>query len=268
MDTLSKPLLGDESFADAASISTVGEKPPLTLQRRPVGMRRWWQLPLLVHLGLLTAYIFVTITIVLLAISSKRHGPGLIYSCVVPTLATPAQRSIKPGIYFFNASQTPPLYGNVRISNDEMDLIDSNRASQSVALPDGGYFGTITAIHELHCLKRLYQFMYPAYYFVNISAQEAEDNRMHNGHCIDILRQSIMCHADISPVTMRWGSAQPIPLGNFSSPHECTNWDGIESWAKKRQIPRLMEPGWLKHPSLGAVYHEGFQNKIGQVHDG
>ena len=36
--------------------------------------------------------------------------------------------------------------------------------------------------------------MYPAYYFPNLSDQEMEDSRYHYEHCIDVLRQSVMCH--------------------------------------------------------------------------
>lgn len=110
--------------------------------------------------------------------------------------------------------------------------------------------------------------MYPDYYFPSLSDQEEADNRYHNEHCIDILRQSIMCHADITPVTMRWGHTQRIPLGNFSSPHECVNWAEIYGWAKQRSIQQLMDPGYLTHPEFGIVYDENFENKIGQVSGG
>ena len=179
---------------------------------------------------------------------------------------------------------------NMRFSSAEMEAIDPKRAQQAVALPDGGYFATLTVFHELHCLvretfryhsdlskvedqitdltlqKRLHRYMYPSSYFPNLSDQEMEDNRFHNEHCIDMLRQSVMCHGDISPVTMRWGQTQPIPLGNFSSPHECVNWAAINEWAKERSVEKVIEPGYLKHPRFGVVVDENFDNKIGQLH--
>ena len=63
--------------------------------------------------------------------------------------------------------------------------------------------------------------MYPDYYFPHLSDRQKADNNYHNEHCLDMLRQSIMCHADVTPITMRWDPTQPIPVGNFSSPHEC-----------------------------------------------
>ena len=43
---------------------------------------------------------------------------------------------------------------NIRVSSAEMEAIDLERKYQAVALPDGGYFGTLTVFHELHCLVR------------------------------------------------------------------------------------------------------------------
>ena len=109
--------------------------------------------------------------------------------------------------------------------------------------------------------------MYPSYYFPNLSDQEKEDNRYHNEHCIDMLRQSVMCHGDTTPLTMRWGVTQKIPLGNFSSPHECVNWAGINRWARERSVEEILEPGYLTHPKFGVVIDENFDNKIGLAHD-
>lgn len=40
------------------------------------------------------------------------------------------------------------------------------RENIGVAVPDGeGFLGTLNVYHEIHCLKRIHQFMYPDYYF-------------------------------------------------------------------------------------------------------
>lgn len=36
-------------------------------------------------------------------------------------------------------------------------------------------------------------------------------------------------------------------LANYSSPHECVEWAGINAWAKARSVKEILEPGYLKH---------------------
>jgi hypothetical protein len=79
-----------------------------------------------------------------------------------------------------------------------------------------------------------------------------------------------MCRADITPITMRWGERQAVPLGNFSSQHECVKWDTLLEWIQPRSISQLFEPGYLNHPVWGPVYsEENLENSniVGVVHD-
>jgi Mycotoxin biosynthesis protein UstYa len=146
--------------------------------------------------------------------------------------------------------------------------------------------------------------MWPEYYYPNMTQLELEELKFHNGslpllfrfpfsvfrcpfslelrskppsylanpapyakdHCLDTLRQSIMCHADISLITMRWGHLQPIPLGNFSAPHECIDWRSLDGWSEARAVD-VMRPGWLKHPVLGPSFPTGRGVRTGVGHD-
>lgn len=49
---------------------------------------------------------------------------------------------------------------------------------------------------------------------------------------------------------MRWGKHQAIPLGDFRSPHECVNWNNLNSWSKERSVD-VFAPGVLVHPIHG-----------------
>lgn len=79
-----------------------------------------------------------------------------------------------------------------------------------------------------------------------------------------------MCRADLTPVTMRWGTQSRIPHGNFSSPHTCVNWEAIDDWQRARSVDQLFDPGYLKHPVLGDVYTEAALEHnvlVGATHD-
>ncbi|KAI0153130.1 hypothetical protein GGR57DRAFT_467789 [Xylariaceae sp. FL1272] len=55
---------------------------------------------------------------------------------------------------------------------------------------------------------------------------------------------------------MRWGEYTRIPIGNFTAPHECVNFDAIQNWARDR-VYDVMAPGVLVHPVLGPSYPDG-----------
>ncbi|RFU79812.1 hypothetical protein TARUN_2407 [Trichoderma arundinaceum] len=122
------------------------------------------------------------------------------------------------------------------------------RENLGVRIPDGeGYIGTLNVYHEIHCLKRIHQYMYPDYYFADFTSEEHEINQ----HCIDFLLQSAMCHGDVGLMTFEWVDGYRIPLANSTS-HQCINWAKLDKWTKERTVD-MMKPGWLIHPKMGKL---------------
>lgn len=97
----------------------------------------------------------------------------------------------------------------------------------------------------------MYRWIHKDKYIPNITEAETIDELGHLEHCLEALRESVMCHADLSIVTMRWGSHQAVPLANWGNPHVCKNWDAVVNWAKEHHVSQLYEPGWLMHPKFG-----------------
>ena len=55
-------------------------------------------------------------------------------------------------------------------------------------------------------------------------------------HCIDSIRQSLMCSADISPITWHWredGFKQ-----DMNNTHICRDFDAIMRWAEEHMVTR------------------------------
>ncbi len=63
-------------------------------------------------------------------------------------------------------------------------------------------------------------------------------------HCVEYLREALMCKSDISLVTFRWinNTAQHddpsafYPTNFDASLHECANWEALDSWASTRMF--------------------------------
>ncbi|KAI1378903.1 hypothetical protein F4677DRAFT_382688 [Hypoxylon crocopeplum] len=149
---------------------------------------------------------------------------------------------------------------NIKIEPKYIEYL--NRKDTAVEVPEGGwYLGTLNVYHELHCLKRIHQFMYPDYYFPGLDAEMLDLNRKHNEHCIDFLRQSAMCHGDVGLITYSWHAQELFPVPN-STHHTCVNWNKLDKWTKDRSVD-MLKPGWLVHPLNGVVYPDGEGDIVG-----
>ncbi|KAG1718418.1 uncharacterized protein EDB91DRAFT_1297460, partial [Suillus paluster] len=79
--------------------------------------------------------------------------------------------------------------------------------------------------HQLHCLNLLRKATWFEYYGpIEPSFQNPpEILRMHLDHCIEMMRQNIMCNADVTMITWDWVEGHKSPYPNFNTRHQCRN---------------------------------------------
>ncbi|KAE8356752.1 hypothetical protein BDV28DRAFT_163765 [Aspergillus coremiiformis] len=106
------------------------------------------------------------------------------------------------------------------------------------------YLVQLDVWHELHCLNDLRKTLYPERYtdssldslkFPNGTINRDTDMFRHWDHCIDSIRQTLMCHADVSPIPFHINV--PARKGIFprlATTHTCRNFTKIQDWAKER----------------------------------
>ncbi|ROW05056.1 hypothetical protein VSDG_00637 [Cytospora chrysosperma] len=136
---------------------------------------------------------------------------------------------------------------NLRFTAEEMRKL--NRTDNPIELRNGGgYFGQLSAYHHLHCLSMLRKVLWHDMYNVSIP-----DLRSHADHCINDIRQSLMCHADLSVVTFWWHPEMRKPMPNFHIDQTCVNWDALDAWASKRSFS-IFDQKTLVHPQLGLSF--------------
>ncbi|KAJ7667179.1 hypothetical protein B0H17DRAFT_1088947 [Mycena rosella] len=61
-------------------------------------------------------------------------------------------------------------------------------------------------------------------------------------HCIDWLRQSIMCHVDTSVIVWQWDPRANASLVKGNVAHTCRKFDKITEWAKQRVLVNTYDP--------------------------
>lgn len=83
-----------------------------------------------------------------------------------------------------------------------------------------------------------------------LTLKEGELIPSHIDHCVDHLRQVVMCKADLALDAFDWVDWYDRPWMRFSVEHECVNWDRIFQWSKAHQVN--IRDGNLVHPKYGA----------------
>lgn len=65
--------------------------------------------------------------------------------------------------------------------------------------------------------------------------------RVHTTHCLDIVRQVLMCNPDVGVLGQVWwqpeGDSQPMAFVDFNTKHRCRDYEGIRRWAEAHQMP-------------------------------
>ncbi|KAM3497879.1 hypothetical protein MY10362_008783 [Beauveria mimosiformis] len=139
-------------------------------------------------------------------------------------------------------------YNDIRVQKEDLEKANL----ESVPLNDekGGYFVTLDVYHTLHCVNHIRKSYYSDYYHnPNPVAQQRE----HFDHCIDLLRQTLMCHGDISMHPFEWIDGYRFPWPTERTEHQCRNWDKLVAWSKEHSISNLEGP-ILTHPTLGTSW--------------
>ncbi|EED19812.1 conserved hypothetical protein [Talaromyces stipitatus ATCC 10500] len=105
----------------------------------------------------------------------------------------------------------------------------------------GDYIASLELTHQLHCnfLRKAIWFNYPHY---RNNGDEFRDPQpvleMHLYHCLETLRQSIMCHADPGVVGYKFvRGREQRPYPDFNTPHKCRDWRGMIDWAYRHMVP-------------------------------
>jgi hypothetical protein len=130
---------------------------------------------------------------------------------------------------------------SVRMTLDQL-LRTGEKPSPAMAIYPGeyggGYMATIGAIHMLHCTNMLRRVSWGDHYrssdySINGSP---EAFRTHLDHCIEMLRQDIMCRGDVTMLTYDWAEGVEDPLPNFNVLHQCRNFEKILNWVDEHRV--------------------------------
>lgn len=123
---------------------------------------------------------------------------------------------------------------------------------------DGYYIGELAVFHQLHCLVRRLACEFLCYIHNTLTDGMAQNairialaqdhyrtildpsdfdpvegsyGRDHISHCLDALREAIMCASDVSVITWKWNNKAQRALGHGDVVHSCRNFEKIRDWS-------------------------------------
>ncbi|KAJ6541042.1 hypothetical protein DFH09DRAFT_1089602 [Mycena vulgaris] len=95
---------------------------------------------------------------------------------------------------------------------------------------ESNYILALDVFHQLHCLDMLRWQLHPGHNYTRIGTG-------HVRHCIDSIRQSLMCAADITPIVWQWSDRHRVAQQRDDVVHVCRDFSAIRDWAREHFEP-------------------------------
>jgi len=122
--------------------------------------------------------------------------------------------------------------------------------------PDS-YVVEIDGFHHLHCLDNLRKHIHADHYFPHGLDSHAIE---HRDHCLDMLRQLLMCNFDVGLIPVYWvwseSRGEAIPKENFSTHKKCRDHGAILEWAYEHALPDFPQKWRHLEPQEGEIVLE------------
>ncbi|KAJ7290274.1 hypothetical protein C8J57DRAFT_1492999 [Mycena rebaudengoi] len=132
-------------------------------------------------------------------------------------------------------------FGAIHVTPDVASKLANS--SEKMYTENESIFG-IDVFHQLHCLNKIRKALHPDYYARDITeAKEVYDT--HINHCLNSVRQSLQCGADISTVPFNVQplkfSSKPILVPTFNVIHTCRNFRKLQEWTRARWTGEMID---------------------------
>ncbi|PHH79282.1 hypothetical protein CDD82_2496 [Ophiocordyceps australis] len=142
-------------------------------------------------------------------------------------------------------------FGAIRVTAEDIQRVGhSLDAVQFPPQVGGGYLAVTIGTHHIHCLHYIWQDHHMDS-FPDTAADKAGAPEMyerHYEHCVDFLRQGIMCNFDPGIIPYHWVRNHNQPTPDGSTRHKCVNWEYLQDWLKSRAVEMPEGFKWRQPP--------------------
>lgn len=106
----------------------------------------------------------------------------------------------------------------------------------------------LDVFHQLHCLYNLRKMVYPEYPWETYGESTEHGLHQHTDHCIEYLRQTIMCNSNVNTISWRWNATAETAQPDVRISQSCRDFSKIYDWAAShaaggKALPSFQEAG-------------------------
>ncbi|KAG8422226.1 hypothetical protein J3459_010565 [Metarhizium acridum] len=136
----------------------------------------------------------------------------------------------------------------VGVGKDDLQKLNKSDVDQYIQIqgsdPNNPTYGAaVEALHQLHCVNVIRQYTWPLEMYDKswgkLYPSDLEDTataRVHVDHCIETLRLSLMCYADVTPVLLMYDEAAGGRRTDFNTHHKCRNFQKIMDYIDEHGV--------------------------------
>lgn len=127
----------------------------------------------------------------------------------------------------------------ISVSKEDIEKVQhTDWSAQFPAEAGGGYIAATIGTHQLHCLHYIWQDHYMDYFpkMQDKKQRVPEMYERHYEHCVDYIRQSLMCQFDTGIIPYNWVLDHQNPTPNANTHHTCVDWDALQVWLEDRSV--------------------------------
>ncbi|KAJ6555094.1 hypothetical protein DFH09DRAFT_1165509 [Mycena vulgaris] len=137
-------------------------------------------------------------------------------------------------------------FGISRITKEEAARLPNK--THAIPGDDGHYIAELDVFHTLHCLNKVRMALDPDYYpdwrisTTNNWIPSQKNATEHVSHCVDWIRQSIMCAGDTSVIVWQWENWTNASIVKGNVAHTCRKFDKLQDWGIEHMMQNVYDP--------------------------
>lgn len=133
---------------------------------------------------------------------------------------------------------------------------------------DDAYVASLDGFHKTHCLNELRKMTFEDYgHYKPLKHRHGKLWWIHLRHCVDMLMQDQLCHADADVLTHNWVDTQPFPFPDFSINRKCRDMEKLREWRDERIVDMDKYKGMKKPEGVRQLpFEPGYYETYGFNH--